>query len=76
MDNRSQAILNAQMKVLFRGLDSYVMQRHITQEDISIIRKLDIELIHTYFPKFDEITRARALRTIEALEKEVWNNSS
>lgn len=71
MNNNIRKIREAQMKILFRGSDSYVMQRNITDNDLDRLRLLNIELLRHHLPSLDENNKSRALRTIQQLKKQM-----
>lgn len=76
MNKRSQLILEEEMKILFRGEDSPVVNRNISEEDIRKIRAMDIELIKAYMDTLDEKGLKRAKWTIENIKRQMNNESS
>jgi hypothetical protein len=73
MNEQSRLILKEEMKILFRGEDSPVTNRNISDKDIKKIRLMDIELINTYMDKQDDNEIRRAKRTIDNIKQQINN---
>ena len=71
MSQKSKAIVDKQMKILFRGDDSSVLNRKITYEDMCKLHYLNIEYIKSYLPTLDSVEKNRALNTLRILKEQL-----
>lgn len=71
MNKQSRLILEEEMKILFRGDNSPVVNRTISENDIIKVRQMDIELIQVYMKTLDENDLSRAKRTIENIKSSI-----